>query len=182
VGLSDELQAIAAVAAGHAAPGEELEGVLAAEPGPGRRVYLCAFAAGEARSWIALDRDGAPLERRELVREAASIAGLCELAAETAGGGALEELRAELVALRLRENPPGIDEAEDAALALERVVGTEPRLATPSFLDEVGAATRRLEAALGETSSPFAEVMRHAHTTVDALVDDVERSYKRPLG
>jgi hypothetical protein len=181
VALSDELEAIAAFAAAHAAPEEELEGVLATEPGAGRRVYLCSFARGEERAWLALDAGGEPLERRTDVRAAVSIAALCELAAEAAGGGDLEALRAELVALRLRENPPGVEEAEEAALALERAVGGEPRLATPAYLDTVGAATRRLELALGETASPFAETMKLAHGAVDALTSDVESGYKRPL-
>jgi hypothetical protein len=181
VGLSDELEAVAALALRHAGPGEELEGVIAAEPAAGGRVYLCSYGGAERRTWLALDAGGEPIERRRVVREAVSIAALCELAAETAGGGDLHELRAELVALRLREDPPGIEEAEEAALELERAVGSEPRLATPAYLDGVGAATRRLELALGETSSPFAEAMRLAHGAVDSLTEDVEAGYKRPL-
>jgi hypothetical protein len=179
--LSDELATLAARAAEHAADGEELEGVIAAEPHPGRRVYLCSYVGGETRTWLALDAAGEPIERRSVVREAVSIAALCELAAESAGGGDLEALRHELVALRLREDPPGIDEAEEAALALERTVGSPPRLATPGYLDDVGAATQRLELALGEASSPFAHAMRHAHVAVDSLTADVEAAYKRPL-
>jgi hypothetical protein len=181
VALSDELEAVAALARGHAAPGEELEGVLATEPRPGRRVYLCSYAAGERRSWLALHADGGPVEGRAALREAVSIAALCELAAETAGGGDLHALREELVALRLREDPPGVEEAEAAALELERAVGPEPRLATPGYLDGVGAATRRLELALGETSSPFAEAMKLAHAAVESLAADVESGYKRAL-
>jgi hypothetical protein len=181
VGLGAELERIAELAAAHAEGAEQVEGVIAAEPGRGRRVYLCSYLRGERRSWLALDAGGRPIERRSLVRDAISIAALCELAADTAAGGDLEELRGELVSLRLREDPPGIEEAEEAALALERTVGAPPRLASPAFLDEIGAATRRLELALGETSSPFAEAMRLAHTAVDALTRDVEAGYKRPL-
>lgn len=179
--LREELERVAALAAGFAEAGEELVGVLAAEPAPGRRVYLCAFQHGERRSWLALDAAGAPLEGRLDVREAASITALCELAADTAGGGDLDELRRQLVALRLRENPPGIDEAEEAALGLERVVGAPPRLATPAYLDAVGAATRRLELALGEDASPFAAAMKHAVGTVESVADEVEAAYKRAL-
>lgn len=181
MGLSDDLDAVAPLAFRHAERGEELEGVIAAEPVAGRRVYLCSYAGPARRTWLALDVHGQPIERRTAVREAVAIAALCELAAETAGGGNLEALRAELLALRLRENPPGIGEAEEAALDLELAVGGEPRLATPGYLDGVGAATRRLELALGETSSPFAAAMRLGHTTVDALTADVEGGYKRPL-
>ena len=119
---------------------------------------------------------------RSLVRDAASIAALVELAADAAGGGQLEELRSQLVALRLRESPPGIDEAEKAALDLEHVIGAPPRLATPALLDEIGAATRRLEVALGTAGgSPFAEAMKAGTAAVEALVAEVEAGYKAPL-
>jgi hypothetical protein len=181
VGLSDDLAAVAPLALRHAAPDEELEGVIAAEPAPGRRLYLCSYAGNGGRAWLLLDAEGAPVERRVAVREAVSIAALCELAAETAGGGDLQALRAELLALRLREDPPGIKEAEDAAFRLERAIGAEPRLATPAYLDGVGAATRRLELALGETSSPFADAMKLAHVALESLTADVEAGYKRTL-
>jgi hypothetical protein len=183
VALVKELELIAAAAAGNAGAGERLTGVLAAEAEPGARLYLCSFEDGEgARSWLALDPDGAPVADRAAVRDAASIAALCELAAEAAGGGDLEELRARLLALRLSENPPGIDEAEEAALELERAVGAEPRVATPAYLDAVGAATRRLEHALGESAtSPFAETMKQGIGAVEALAEEVVRAYKLPL-
>jgi hypothetical protein len=183
VELADEVDRIAALAAGFADDGERLAGVLPAEPEPGARIYLCAFERGEERAWLALDGEGAPVESRTRVREAVSIAALCELADETAGGGDLSELRSQLVALRLTENPPGIDEAEAAALALEQVVGTPPRLATPAYLDAVGAATVRLERALGDsTASPFAAAMQQGFATVEELTREVESSYKATLG
>ena len=181
--LDDDLARVATLAARFAAPGEELAAVLATEPGPSRRVYLCAFANGEAeRTWIALDAEGTAVESRALVREAVSIAALCELAEETAGGGQLEELRAQLVRLRLTESPPGIEEAEEAALALEQVVGASPRLASPEHLEAVGAAARRLELALGDgVGSPFAAAMRTVTPAVDALTSEVEAGYKLEL-
>lgn len=182
--LSEELERIAAAAAAHATAAEELAAVLATEPADGRRLYLCAYAAdgGEQRAWLALDAAGEPVADRLAVREAASIAALCEVAVDVAGGGDLEDLRAQLVALRIREAPPGIDAAEEAALALEQVVGAPPRVASPALLDEIGAATLRLEAALGEDGpSPFAEAMRQAVGVVEALAAEVERAYKRPL-
>jgi len=183
MGLREELGRAAELAEPFAAPGESLAGVLPAEPGPGRRVYLCAFADGEGRrTWVALDGVGAPISSRAAVREAVSIAALCELAEETAAGGDLEELRAELVRLRLTENPPGIEEAEAAALALERELGTPPRLATPSYLDALGLATRRLEQALGNGGgSPFAAAMAHGIATVEELANEVEGRYKLEL-
>jgi len=183
VGVSEDIERIAELARSFARPGESLAGVLAAEPSPGQRVYLCAFVdeAGERR-WLALDGGGAPISSRNVVREAASIAALCELAEETAGGGDLEELRRRLAALRLTENPPGIDEAEEAALALERTLGTPPRLATPAYLDAVGLATRRLEQALGENGgSPFAAAMKGSLVAVDELTAEVEGRNKLEL-
>jgi hypothetical protein len=183
VALADELDRIAALASVQAGPGERLTGVLASEPGAGRRVYLCAFEDGEERrAWLALDAEGRPVEERALVREAASISALCEVAVETAGGGDLEELRAQLLAVRLRESPAGIEEAEEAALELERTLGSPPRLASPGYLDAVGAATRRLERALGDdVPSPFAEAMRQAVGVVESLAGEVERGHKLPL-
>ena len=183
VALVDELERIAAAGAAHAGAGERVTGVLAAEAGAGERLYLCSFGDGSGtRSWLVLDPDGAPVSDRAAVRDATSIAALCELAAEAAGGGDLEELRARLVALRLSEHPPGIEEAEEAALELERAVGAEPRVATAAYLDGVGAATRRLERALGgSVASPFAEAMKHGMRAVEALLEEVERRYKLPL-
>lgn len=180
--LRDDLERIAPRAVAYADPGEELAGILAAEPDMGERIYLCAFTSGDGRSWLALDSDGEPVRDRATVRDAVSISAMCELAAESAAGGDLEELRSQLVALRLSENPPGIEEAEEAALALERTVGAPPRLASPDYLDEVGTATRRLELALGPNGgSPFAQAMRVAMGAVEALKAEVETNYKREL-
>src|SRR5919204_6498920 len=183
MGLREELDGVAELAQRFAVPGETLAGILAAEPEPGGRVYLCAFAdeAG-ARSWVALDAEGEPITSRAAVREAVSIAALCELAEETAAGGDVERLRADLATLRLTENPPGIEEAEAAALDLERVLGAPPRLATPSYLDAVGAATLRLEQTLGEGgASPFATALKQGLVAVDELAAEVEGRYKLEL-
>src|SRR5262245_18970828 len=85
MGLEDELARAGDAAAAFAAGGERVEAVLAAEPSSGRRVYLCAFAGGSGRSWLALDDALEPVTSRALVREAVSIAALCELADELAG-------------------------------------------------------------------------------------------------
>ena len=165
--LAEELDRVAAAAASHASDGEAVAAILAAEPASGRRVYLCAYEGGETRGWLALDGDDRPIDDRGLVRDATSIAALCEVAVEVAGGGDLEELRSQLAAVRLREAPPGIEEAEAAALELERIVG---------------AATLRLEQALGQDGpSPFAEAMRQAAGVVNELAAEVEQGYKLPL-
>jgi hypothetical protein len=183
VALAEELEAAAGAAAAHAAPGERVAGVIPAEPDTGARTYLVSFEREDgARSWLALDAAGAPVTDRALVRAAVSIAALCELAEETAGGGQLDELRQQLVALRLTENPPGIDEAEVAVGVLEATIAQPPRVASAAYLDAVGAATRELERALGEPgSSPFAAAMQQAVGAVDELVAEVERAYKAEL-
>jgi hypothetical protein len=173
MGLGDDLERIAGVAARHG----EVTGVLAAEPSGGRRFYLVALGSEPERRWLVLDEDGAVVDRRGDVREVASIVAMCELAAELAGGGDLEELRTKLTQTRMVEQPPGIEEAEEAALALERVVGAPPRVAAPSYLDDVGAATVVLERALGEVSSPFSQALRGSTGTVEAFLGDVERGY-----
>jgi hypothetical protein len=184
VALDDDLERIAAAAARFAAEGESVAAVLTSEPSPGRRVYLCAFSpGGEERSWLALDDAGQPLRDRAGVREAVSITALCELAEEHAGGGDLQDLRAQLATLRLTEGPVGIELAEEAALDLERAVGSPPQVASPGRLDEIGAATRKLEHALGEdATSPFAEGMKLALGAVEALTAEVEAAYKVELG
>jgi hypothetical protein len=183
VSLESDLARIAAAALPFSQDGEELAGVIAAEPYGGRRVYLCAFRDGDERvGWLALDDDGGPVATRALVRETASIVALCELAEENAGGGQLEELRAQLVTLRLTENPLGIEEAEAAALALEHVIGASQRVASPDYLDAIGAATRELELALGQPgSSPFSEAMKESVEIVEVFVRDVELGYKLEL-
>jgi hypothetical protein len=181
VELHADLERIAAAAGGLAAPDEAVGGVIPTEPEPGRRVYLCAYS-GPGRMWAALDDRGQLVSERAVVRAAVSIAALCELAEESAGGGKLEDLRRELVALRVTEGPEGIEEAEAAALALEQTLQSPPRLASAGYLDAVGAAVRRLEQALGDSmSSPFAEAMTQGVGVVSELEREVEAGYKGEL-
>jgi hypothetical protein len=179
--VAEDVARIAGAAAGYAAPGEMLAGVLAAET-LGRRVYLCAFESAEGRAWLALGGDAQPLADRRLVREAASLAGLCEVAEESAGGGNLPELRARLAEIRETDDPEGIEEAEAAAASLAETLLPEPRLASGAYLDAIGSASRRLEQALGESGvSPFAAAMQAATGSVEELAADVERNHKLPL-
>jgi hypothetical protein len=171
--LADDLARIAVAAASRGV----VSGVLAAEPAAGMRRYLVAYGEEGTTGWLVLDDAAEPVTERGDVRDTASIVAMCELAGELAGGGDLEQLRAQLAQVRIVEQPPGIDEAEDAALALERTIGGAPRLATPGYLDDVGAATVELERALGETSSPFSTAIRSATGAVEEFVRDVERGY-----
>jgi hypothetical protein len=182
VGLDEQLREAVETAVRFAEDGEELAGVVPAEPASGERVYLCVYSRGEERSWLALDAGGRPVGDRRLVRDAVSIAAMCELAEETAGGGDVGELRTRLVELRLMENPEGIEEAETAAAELQDVILAAPRLASVAYLDSIGGAALKLEQALGEVGgSPFAEAMKVGMTAAEELAADVERSYKAPL-
>ena len=173
--LEAELERIAEAA------GDGVVAVIPTEPEPGRRIYLCAYDT-EPRTWIALDAAGEPITERARVRAAVSVAALAELAEESAGGGKLEELRQQLVSLRVTEMPEGIEEAEEAALALERTIAATPRVASPAYLDAVGFAARRLEQALGEIgSSPFGETMKAASPLVSELESEVLAGYRAEL-
>jgi hypothetical protein len=180
--LAADLERIAAMATAFA-DGERLAAVLAAEPASGRRRYLCAFETDDARrTWLALDAGGAPLTDRSEVRDAVSIAALCELAEESAFPGDLDELRSQLVALRKAENPAGIEDAEEAALGLQHTLGAPPQLATPTRLDAIGAAARRLEQALDPVApSLFVAAMQSGQAAVEELVREVEGTYRLPL-
>lgn len=180
--LADDLERVAASAAEHAGDGA-LSGVLATEPADGVRVYVCAFEGADGgRAWLALDAEGRPLTARRDVRDAVSIAALCEVAEEAAFPGDLDELRSQLVALRMTEAPESIEEAEQAARALQHVLGTPPHIASARRLDEIGKAARRLETALDPSApSPFATAMRSAVDVADALWGDVESAYRGTL-
>lgn len=157
--------------------------MLAVEPAPGTRRYLCAFERGDgSRSWLVVDVAGVAVTARRDVRDAVTVAAMCELAEENAFPGDLDELRAQLVALRLTENPGGIEGAEAAALALQHVLGVPPQLASPVRLDAIGVAARRLELALDPLAgSPFGNAMQAAQAVADELWADVEATYFVPL-
>ena len=136
MGLEKDLRRIAEAAVRHAADGEDVAGIVPAEPAGGLRLYVCAYGSEDATSWLVLDATGVPVSDRALIRDAVSIAALCEV-------------------------------AEDAA-------GVEPdsaRVASPALLDDLGA----------DAGPEVAEAVKGAAGTVEELVRDVERGYKRPL-
>jgi hypothetical protein len=115
---------------------------------------------------------------RAELRAAVSIAALCEVAADTAGGGDVDGLIESLAELREREAPDGIEDAEAAAQVLRVVLGDPPQLATTQRLDEIGAATRRLEQELDPGGpSPFASALKAAQGAVQELQREVEAGY-----
>lgn len=183
VELLADLERIAGLAGQFAPSDGAVSAVLPTEPTPGVRSYLCAFETPDgARTWLVLDEEGAAVSDRRDIKDAVSVAALCEIAEESAAGGDLDELLSQLVALRLTENPEGIDEAEDAVRALQQTIGTPPQRASPARLDEIGAATRRLELALDPAApSPFTAALKGAHGTLDELLQEVVEAYRVPL-
>lgn len=83
--LDRDLRRIAETAGKHAAEGEEVSGIVPAESASGIRLYVCAYGDGQANAWLVLDATGVPVEDRSLVRDAVSIAALCEVAEDAAG-------------------------------------------------------------------------------------------------
>lgn len=183
VGLNAELEHAAELAVAATEAGATASGVLPTEAEPGRRVYVCSLdGADGTRGWLALRGDGAVVTTRSGLRAAVSIAALCEIAAESAGGGDLDLLIASLAELREREAPEGIEDAEAAAHALRAVIGEPPQLSTPARLDEIGAATRRLEQELDPGgASPFAAALKSAQGAVQELQREVEAGYLAEL-
>ncbi|HLM36825.1 MAG TPA: hypothetical protein VK287_03455 [Gaiellaceae bacterium] len=136
MGLDDDLRRTAEAAVVYAADGEDLVGIVPAEPANGLRLYVCAYGRKDESTWLVLDATGVPVEERALVRDAVSIAALCEVAEEAAG-----------------------------------VEPDAPRVASPAYLDELGSGA----------GPELAGAVKGAAGTVDELLRDVERGYKRPL-
>jgi hypothetical protein len=180
VGLEEDIERIAALVA--RSVDALLTAVLAAEPEAGTRSYLCSFGENGERTWLVVDDQGLPVVDRSRVRDTVTIAALCEIAVDVAFPGDIDELRGRLVQLRLTEAPDGIEEAEAAALALQRLLGAPPQLASPARLDEIGLGTRRLERALDPTApSPSSAAMQAAAGSVEELLAHVQASYRVPL-
>ncbi|MDW8339842.1 MAG: hypothetical protein RMM28_11960, partial [Thermoleophilia bacterium] len=97
MGIAEDIVRAASLARSYAGPADEVSAVIATEPEPGRRVYVCAFDDADGhRSWLAVRADGSAVASRVELREAVSVAALCEIAADAAGGGALDALVARL--------------------------------------------------------------------------------------
>lgn len=173
--------------------------ILPSEPTTGELLFVCGFesrsevqAPAEAgdggtvdtttRSWVVVEQDGVPVTERERVRRAVAIAALCEIAAEVAFPGDLDELRRQLGTLRASEDPAEVDAALAAADALAEARDAPFVAASASRLDELGQAAQRLERALDPTTpSPFAAAMRGAEGIVSELWAEVERTYRAQL-
>jgi hypothetical protein len=128
VDVVSELEQVAAAAARFAAPGETVTAVVAAEPSPDRRTYLCAFDGPAGRTWLALDDAGAPVTSRDRVREAISIAAVCEVAEETSGDDVGDVVRVASPAYidqLAAEQGPGVAGAFSDAVAIAEELARE---------------------------------------------------------
>jgi hypothetical protein len=183
VGVAEDVERVRLLAQTLAGEADRVSGVLPAEPSESHRVYVCSFDDADGlRSWLAVRDDGTPVSDRAELRAGVSIAALCEIAADAAGGGDLNGVLASLAELREREAPDGIDAAEAAARALREDVGEPPQLATPARLDAIGAAARGLEQELDPNApSPFVAAMKAAQGIVGELQREIEAGYRVPL-
>lgn len=121
--LDQELRRIAEVAVTYCRDGEELAGIIPAEPAVGVRLYVCAYRDGEATGWLVLRADGSPVEERSLVRDAVSIAALYELA-EEATGSPEDESRVASPALldSLSDSPNAVEAIKSATVTVDELL------------------------------------------------------------
>ena len=147
---------------------------------PGERALPLRLrdATAAERSWLALDAGGAtPVDERQAIRDAVSIAALCELAEEVAAGGDLDELRSQARRAPRHREPRGDRRGRGGACSSSSACSARrPRWRRRPASTRSALATRRLELALGGAlqGSPFADAMRGAGDVVDALTGDVE--------
>jgi hypothetical protein len=122
--LERDLRRIAEAAVRHAAEGEEVAGIVPAEPANGLRLYVCAYGAEDATSWLVLDATGVEVSDRALIRDAVSIAALCEVAEEAAG---VEPDSARVASPALLDDLGG-DKGSEVAAAVKAAGGTVEEL------------------------------------------------------
>ena len=149
VSLNEELERIAAAAAAERGRGRDARG-SPRRRAASRRTRVPVRVRGGREPFVArARRRRSSGHEQRAVRDAASIAALCELAEEIAAGGDLDDLISQLVAVRLTEAPAGIEEAEEAARDLQRTIEPPPRLASPDYLDRIGDAAAATRARAG---------------------------------
>jgi hypothetical protein len=121
--LDQELRRIAEVGVTYCRDGEDLVGIIPAEPSVGVRLYVCAYRDGEEAAWLVLRADGSPVEERSLVRDVVSIAALYELA-EEAAGSADDEARVPSPALldALSGSPNVVEAIKSATATLDELL------------------------------------------------------------
>jgi hypothetical protein len=154
----DQLLAAAVAAKPFAAAGEEVVGVLVADPFDRGLVYLCAlgppaeddeFDEDEVPElgWIAIDGDGLALADSRRVHQAATLVALCETAEEAAlvpDAAEIAEAAERALALAGNERPDlsaALEAVRVAALAAA-AHGAGLRVARSGYVDELAEAAR----------------------------------------
>jgi hypothetical protein len=151
--LELELEAARDAAQNLAGDGGRVAAVMASEPGLAARVYLIAFEADGEHSYLALGADLSPVHDQRLVRDAVVMLALAERAEEASVALQAEQLEQEFAtaeqALRAA-HPAEAAAAADVRSALQHLAEAAdgPRVATPLYLDTIGAASGRLAVAL----------------------------------
>ena len=151
--LELELEAARDAAQNLAGNDEQVAAVMASEPGLAARVYLIAFGTDEEHSYLALGADLSPVHDHRLVRDAVVMLALAERAEEASTALQAEALEQEFAAAEqaLRAGHPAeAAAAADVRAALHHLAEAAdgPRVATPLYLDTIGAASGRLAVAL----------------------------------
>jgi hypothetical protein len=179
----DQLLAAAAAAKPFAAAGEEVVGVLVADPFDRGLVYLCALGPPAddddfddedvpELGWIAVDAEGLALADARRVQEAAMLAALCETAEEAAlvpDAAEIAEAAERALTLAGEERPDlraALDAVHAAALAAA-AHGGGLRTARTGYVDELADAARGLSASAQVLQGRGAELS--AGLTGDAL-------------
>ena len=161
----DQLLAAAAAAKPFAAAGEEVVGVLVADPFEHGLVFLCALGPPAddddedaddvpELGWIAVDPGGLALADSRRVQEAAMLAALCETAEEAALVPEAAEIAA---AVDAGAGLGPVTSAPSCEAALRRANRGRPRWPRPStttacaspargYVDQLGDAARALGA------------------------------------
>ncbi|HEY3612497.1 MAG TPA: hypothetical protein VGK92_02275 [Gaiellales bacterium] len=162
----DQLLAAAAAAKPFATAGEEVVGVLVADPFDHGLVFLCALGPpaedddGDPDEvpelgWIAVDGDGLALGDDRRVQEAAMLAALCETAEEAAlvpDAAEIAESAERALALAGGERPEltaALEATREGALAAA-AFGDGLRVARTGYVDQLADAARAIAAATQE--------------------------------
>jgi hypothetical protein len=153
----DDLVDAAAVAAGYSHEREQVAAVLPVELRAAGGVALCALRRDEDPAevgWIAVGRDGRVVRRRDVVHDAASLAALCEAAADAALAADACEIAA--TAGEAAARAARLPQLESALRDVERAAATIAassdglRVARVAYVDELAPSVRALADAAGE--------------------------------
>jgi hypothetical protein len=170
----DQLLAAAAAAKPFAAAGEEVVGVVLADPFARGLVFLCALGpagpdddSGDddvpELGWIAVDGDGLALADARRVQEAAMLVALCETAEEAAlvpDAAEIAESAERALAIVGEERPDlraALEETRTGALAAAGH-GEGLRIARTGYVDELADAARGLGAGAAALQGRAAEL------------------------